>query len=151
MKTQLETANVQGWAVYFDTNGHAQWFALTGSGASLDLPYQKGLKVYFILQSMAPGVTPVHTPLPPLSPANPASNPIDPIQTESQIIATGTPSSAQTLNYRYDSFEVTFTPPTGAPADAGNLTDINGFGIPMAIDVVYADGTSGTRGYSIPG
>ncbi len=70
------------------------------------------------------------------------------IQTESQITPTGTLSSADVLNYRYDSFEVTFTP---APADAGNLTDINGFGIPMEINVVYADGTSGTRGYSIPG
>ncbi|MDO8975966.1 hypothetical protein [Reyranella sp.] len=142
MKTQLETANVQGWAVYFDKNGNNPfWTPLNGSGASLNLPDQQGLKVYFILQSLAPGVTPVHT-------GGSASTLTDPIQTESQIIATGTPSSAQTLNYRYDSFEVTFTP---APADAGNLTDINGFGIPMAIDVVYADGTSGTRGYSISG
>jgi len=142
MATQLGTPNVQGWAVYFDKNGNNPfWTPLNGSGASLNLPDQQGLKVYFILQSLAPGVTPVHT-------GGSASTPTDPIQTESQIIATGTPSSAQTLNYRYDSFEVTFTP---APADAGNLTDINGFGIPMAIDVVYADGTSGTRGYSISG
>lgn len=149
MAAQLGTANVQGWAVYFDANGNnPQWTALSASTPALQLPDQQGLKVYFILQSLAPGVTPVHTPLPPLSPPNPASNPTDPIQTESQIVATGTPSSAQTLNYRYDSFEVTFTP---APADAGNLTDINGFGIPMEIDVVYEDGTSGTRGYAIPG
>ncbi|WP_295144288.1 hypothetical protein [uncultured Reyranella sp.] len=142
MATQLGTANVQGWAVYFDASGNnPTWTPLTGSGASLNLPDQQGLKVYFILQSIAPGVTPVHT-------GGSGKSPTDPIQTESQIVATATPSSAQTLNYRYDSFEVTFTP---APADAGNLTDINGFGIPMEIDVVYQDGTSGTRGYSIPG
>ena len=142
MATQLGTTNVQGWAVYFDASGNnPYWTPLTGSGASLNLPDQQGLKVYFILQSIAPGVTPVHT-------GGSAKSPTDPIQTESQIVGTGTPSSAQTLNYRYDSFEVTFTP---APADAGNLTDINGFGIPMEIDVVYQDGTSGTRGYSIPG
>lgn len=133
MASQLGTANVQGWAVYFDASGNSPtWVQLTNTGATLNLPDQKGLKVYFILQSMAPGVESVQTQ----------------IQTESQITPTGTLSSADVLNYRYDSFEVTFTP---APADAGNLTDINGFGIPMEIDVVYSDGTSGTRGYSIPG
>lgn len=133
MASQLGTANVEGWAVYFNASGTTPtWVQLTGSGATLNLPDQQGLKVYFLLQSMAPGVESVQTQ----------------IQTESQITATGTLSSADVLNYRYDSFEVTFTP---APADAGNLTDINGFGIPMEINVVYADGTSGTRGYSIPG
>jgi autotransporter passenger strand-loop-strand repeat protein len=133
MATQLGTTNVQGWAVYFDASGNSPtWVQLTNTGATLNLPDQQGLKVYFMLQSMAPGVESVQTQ----------------IQTESQITPTGTLSSADVLNYRYDSFEVTFTP---APADAGNLTDINGFGIPMEIDVVYADGTSGTRGYSIPG
>ncbi len=133
MAAQLGTPNVQGWAVYFNASGTSPtWVQLTGTGATLTPPDQQGLKVYFLLQSMAPGVESVNTQ----------------IQTESQITPTGTLSSADVLNYRYDSFEVTFTP---APADAGNLTDINGFGIPMAIDVVYADGTSGTRGYSIQG
>lgn len=133
MATQLETPNVQGWAVYFSASGTTPvWTPLTNSGATLNLPDQQGLKVYFLLQSMAPGVESVQTQ----------------IQTESQISPTGTLSSADVLNYRYDSFEVTFTP---APADAGNLTDINGFGIPMEIDVVYSDGTAGTRGYSIAG
>lgn len=133
MASQLTTTNVAGWAVYFDVNGNTPtWQQLTGTATTLTLPDQQGLKVYFLLQSMAPGIESVQTQ----------------IQTESQISPTGTLSSADTLNYRYDSFEVTFTP---APADAGNLTDINGFGIPMGIDVVYADGTSGTRGYAIPG
>ena len=133
MASQLATANVQGWAVYFDASGNnPTWVALSGAGATLDLPYQKGLKVYFLLQSMAPGVDSVQ----------------GEIQTESQITPTGTLSSADILNYRYDSFEVTFTPNN---ADAGNLTDINGFGIPMEVKVVYADGTSASRGYSIPG
>jgi len=145
MATQLGTPGVQGWAVYFNANGiNPVWTQLTGTGASLNLPNQKGLKVYFILQSMSPGVTAVHT-------GGSAGSPTDPIQTESQITPTGTPSSAQTLNYRYDSFEVTFTP---APADAGNLTDINGFGIPMAVEVVYSGTsptTSASRGYMISG
>ncbi|MDP1747971.1 MAG: hypothetical protein Q8L22_00825 [Reyranella sp.] len=144
MATQLGTPGVQGWAVYFNAAGiNPVWTPLTSSGASLNnIPDQKGLKVYFILQSMSPGVTPVH---------NPSSPGTDPIQTESQITPTGTVSSAQTLNYRYDSFEVTFTP---AAADAGNLTDINGFGIPMAVEVVYSGTsptTSASRGYMIPG
>ncbi len=145
MATQLGTPGVQGWAVYFNANGiNPVWTQLTGTGASLNLPNQKGLKVYFILQSMSPGVTAVHT-------GGSAGSPTDPIQTESQITPTGTPSSAQTLNYRYDSFEVTFTP---AAADAGNLTDINGFGIPMAVEVVYSGTsptTSASRGYLISG
>ena len=143
MSTQLGTPGVQGWAVYFNAAGiNPVWTQLTGTGASLNLPNQAGLKVYFILQSMSPGVTPVH---------NPSSPGTDPIQTESQITPTGTVSSAQTLNYRYDSFEVTFTP---AAADAGNLTDINGFGIPMAVEVVYSGTTpttSASRGYMISG
>lgn len=133
MASQLGTANVQGWAVYFSASGTTPvWTPLTGTGATLNLPYQQGLKVYFLLQSMAPNVESVQTE----------------IQTESQITPTGTLSSADALNYRYDSFEVTFTP---SSADAGNLTDINGFGIPMEVEVVYADGTSASRGYAIPG
>ena len=148
MATQLGTAGVQGWAVYFDASGtNPVWTQLTApasgsTSATLNLPNEAGLKVYFILQSMAPGVTPVH---------NPSSPGTDPIQTESQITPTGTISSAQTLNYRYDSFEVTFTP---AAADAGNLTDINGFGIPMGVVVSYTGAnpvTSASRGYMISG
>ena len=92
MATQLGTANVQGWAVYFSASGTTPvWTPLTGTGATLNLPDQQGLKVYFLLQSMAPGVESVQTQ----------------IQTESQITPTGTLSSADVLNYRYDSFEVT--------------------------------------------
>ncbi|SKA25760.1 autotransporter passenger strand-loop-strand repeat-containing protein [Enhydrobacter aerosaccus] len=137
MKSQLETSGVNAWAVYFNANGTSPtWVQLTGSSsATLSLPYQQGLKVYFIIQSAGQNIASVQSA----------------ITTESQITTTGTQTSAQALNYRYDSFEVTFTP---AAADAGNLTDINGFGIPMAINVVYSGTnpiTSASRGYNIAG
>ena len=153
MVTQLGMANVKGYAVYFNANGTAPtWAALdstnwtptpTGGGATVTLRpgFEKGLKVYFILQSTDQAGDSVQTQ----------------ITTESQIVPTGTTTSAQTLNYRYDSFEVTFTP---AAADAGNLTDINGFGIPMAIEVEYGTAaqisagsptSSASRGYNLSG
>ncbi len=136
MQTQLTSTGVTGWAVYFNANGTSPvWQQLTTASTNLSLPDQKGLKVYFILQSTdaAP---------------NTGNSVQAQIQTESQITPTGTLSSADALNYRYDSFEVTFTP---AAADAGNLTDINGFGIPMAVQVVYSNGTSASRGYNLSG
>jgi len=141
MQTQLQTPGVTGWAVYFNANGTTPvWQQLTGLTATvpLTLPEQKGLKLYFILQST--------------DSAAGAGNSVQlQITTESQIAPVGPPTSAQALNYRYDSFEVTFTP---AAADAGNLTDINGFGIPMAVEVVYTGTTpttSASRGYLISG
>lgn len=141
------TSGIQGWAVFFDAAGiNPTWTPLTQTGASLDLPYQAGtgLKVYFILQSTDAA-------------AGTGNSVQAMITTESQITPTGTSTSAQTLNYRYDSFELALTP---ASTDQGNLTDINGFGIPMAISVGYgtsaqiASGTptsTATRGYMISG
>ncbi|MDP1750572.1 MAG: hypothetical protein Q8L22_14025 [Reyranella sp.] len=155
MVTELEKTDVKGYAVYFDAGGGSpQWMPLDssnwtptgGGGATVSLsPAGAGLKIYFILQSMRPGDVPLHTG------GAGGGHPSDAILIESQIVPAGTPSSAQTLNYRYDSFEVSFTP---AAADAGNLTDIDGFGIPMAIEVVYTGttpNTSASRGYLIPG
>ena len=136
MVSQLTTGGVTGWAVYFDVNGNnPTWTQLTGASTTLTPGFEKGLKVYFILQSTdaAP---------------NAGNSVHEKITTESQIVPTGTATSAQALNYRYDSFEVTFTP---AASDAGNLTDIEGFGIPMAIEVVYSDSTSASRGYNMSG
>ena len=145
MQAQLTTAGVTGWAVYFDVNGNnPTWTQLTGASTVLTTEYQQGLKVYFILQSTD-------------SAPDTGNSVTLQIQSESQITPTGTASSADSLNYRYDSFEVTFTP---ANADAGNLTDINGFGIPMAIAVGYgtpAQISAGsptsiaTRGYNLSG
>ncbi|MEK7751438.1 MAG: hypothetical protein AAB654_05940 [Acidobacteriota bacterium] len=56
------------------------------------------------------------------------------------------------MNYRYDSFEVSFTHST---SDEGDLTDINGFGIPIELSVGYGTGvtptSTATRGYNLSG
>ncbi len=135
------SAKATAWAVYFNSAGvDPHWKQLTG-GTPTDPDHltfqtpQIGQKIYFILQSTDSGLG--------------AGNAVQTlIKTESQIVPTGTPTSAETLNYRYDSFEVTFNT---HPADAGNLTDIEGFGIPMAVEVVYSNGTSATRGYKSSG
>jgi len=58
-------------------------------------------------------------------------------------------NNAASLDFRYDSFEVSLL---GAAGDAGNLTDVNVFGIPMSVDITYPNGaTSQTRGYKVNG
>jgi len=55
--------------------------------------------------------------------------------------------NGQKYGFRLDSFEVTLS---NNPADAGNLTSVNGFGLPMGLTVEYSDGEN-SRGYSISG
>ncbi|MHA7772683.1 hypothetical protein [Roseibium sp. M-1] len=55
--------------------------------------------------------------------------------------------NGQNYGFRLDSFEVTLS---NNPADAGNLTSVNGFGLPMGLTVKYSDGQN-SRGYSISG
>lgn len=147
LKSQLSTT-YKAWAVYFDKNGkNPQWTSLTGLTNTVEMPQRGGLKLYLILQDTSPsGVAPVHVG------GNGAGGVSDGIQVEGDIVAYGPTSSAHALNYRYDSFEVSFT---GNAADAGNLTDINGFGIPMELSVGYGTGTSptstATRGYHLSG
>ncbi len=51
--------------------------------------------------------------------------------------------------FRYDSFEVSLL---GAAADAGNLTSLNAFGIPMSVEIDYPNGSATqTRGYNVTG
>ncbi len=58
-------------------------------------------------------------------------------------------NNADTHDFRYDSFEVSLL---GAAGDAGNLTDVNVFGIPMSVDISYPNGaTTQTRGYAVNG
>jgi hypothetical protein len=80
-----------------------------------------GGKVYFIIQSLD-GTT----------------GAIDPATlTQSSI----TWANAQSLDYRYDSIEVSLT---GTPGDAANLTSIEGFGIGMSLEA-----STGSRSYSV--
>lgn len=129
---------VKAYAVHFSKTG-AHWTELTALTTPVTLT-GGGQKLYFIIQSN--------------------SNPVDDVRqiitTEADISPVGAPTSADNLNYRYDSFEVSLTPAT---ADVGNLTDIVAFGIPMAISVGYGPSagsgatptSSATRGYVVDG
>jgi len=102
-----------------------------GIDITLPSPYSGG-KVYFIIQSVDSGGSLTF---------GPGGN----ITQESDISW----SSAQQYDFRYDSFEVSLESNAG---DEGNLTEINGFGIPMNLTVAYQDGSpTQTRGYNVNG
>lgn len=137
------------YAVYFDANGVAHTTTLIDNGsavtqapaeagdatvtdgnAAIPLPESfSGGKVYLLVQSQDP------------------SNPNDLatlIDEQSQINW----QNADEWDFRYDSFEVTLS---GSPNDVGNLTSVNGFGLPMELSVTYSDGSTSTRGYNVTG
>jgi len=133
-----QNPNVKAYAVHFSGSA-ANWTPLTAATTPVTLS-GAAQKLYFIIQSNSNADDSVETK----------------ITTEADISPVGTTTSADKLNYRYDSFEVSLTP---APADVGNLTDIVGFGIPMAISVGYGPSassgatptSSATRGYVVDG
>lgn len=58
-------------------------------------------------------------------------------------------NSAKAHDFRYDSFEVSLL---GQAGDAGNLTDVNVFGLPMSVTIAYPNGAATeTRGYKVDG
>ena len=141
-----DNPTVKAYALFFEketvggiTTITPNWTELTAASASVTLD-GGGQKLYFIIQSNS----------------NAADSVQVKIKDEADISPVGASTSADKLNYRYDSFEVSFTPAT---ADVGNLTDIVGFGIPMAISVGYGPSagagatptSSATRGYVIDG
>ena len=140
LQTELSQTGVYAYAVYFNSGGtNPTWTTLSDNGAvtgqaqiPLTIPYDGG-KVYFIIQSTdgGPGFIPLN-------------DPTNGILTESEINW----GNALTANYRYDSFEVTLENGTG---DAGNLTSVEGFGLPMDLSITYQDGTTSTRGYALTG
>ncbi|NBN64291.1 DUF4114 domain-containing protein [Pannonibacter tanglangensis] len=141
LQKTLGSAGAYAYAVYFDASGTAQWTPLVVNGAlqastspgrfAIDLPSPlDGGKVYFLIQSQDPSA--------------PQTDLTKLITQQSQINW----GSAATYQYRYDSFEVTLL---GSSGDAGNLTSVEGFGIPMQISIPHADGTTDTRGYGVSG
>ena len=152
LQTTLNQTGVWSWAVYFTVTGtgtdavttvNATQLAGQVSGSQeveattvLDLPGTlNGGKIYFIQQSIG-GTSPVDT-------LTFGSTGI--IQEESDLNW----NNASTYNFRYDSFEVSLL---GSAGDAGNLTDVNGFGIPMSVEVEYPNGAATqTRGYNVSG
>ncbi|WP_029002534.1 DUF4114 domain-containing protein [Azorhizobium doebereinerae] len=130
------------WAYAFVTNGSSVTYTtlvdngtvLSSSGEPtgtflINLPQIEGGKVYFIIQSQDAADTNDLTTL---------------ITSQSQI----TWQNAQAWDFRYDSFEYTLQNATG---DAGNLTSVEGFGLPMDLSVTYANGTTKTSGYATNG
>lgn len=131
------------WAVYFTDTGAPVATALQvgstptpSTQITLPNPYDGG-KVYLLIQSIDPGN--------PNSPAELTFGTNGVIQQESDINWT----SADANQFRYDSFELSLL---GAAADAGNLTDVNVFGIPMSVAIAYPNGAvTQTRGYQVNG
>ena len=138
MQAELDQPGVWEEAVYFNAGGTAEWTPLVSNGVvqdggtvdiTLPTPFNSG-KVYFLTQSLASGA--------------PASDQIQNAITSQSQINSG---NAGSLDFGYDSFEVSLT---NQPGDAGNLTSVNGFGLPMAISV--ANGQSETSvGYGVSG
>lgn len=136
LQTTLNQTGVGVWAVYFNDGDVYSTELDAGVGStSIDLPGDlNGGKVYLLIQSVASGG---------IAPLTFGSTGI--IQQESDINW----QTAQTYDFRYDSLELSLL---GLAGDAGNLTDVNGFGIPMSIEVAYPNGAATqTRGYAVNG
>jgi hypothetical protein len=144
-QSELDQAGVYAYAVYFDNlDGNAAVTApisLVDNGVvenngtfAIPLtdtanPELVGGKVYFVVQSLAAGET---------------STLASTIADQSNI----SPGTATADDFGYDSFEVTLS---NGPNDAGNLTSVNGFGLPMEVAVDYDNGTSASVGYLVSG
>lgn len=148
-KAELSHKGVNAYAVYFTDKPH--WTDLVIDGKpeaspkiTVDAPFIGG-KIYVLIQSY--------------DPAHPLGDLKEMITAESRIewnhpgngLPPGdkhydAPSGALQQQYSYDSFELALTP---VATDQGNLTSVNGFGTPMAIDVFYADNTKASRSYDI--
>jgi len=130
-------ATVHAWAVVFakgitEANFISILDATEAAPAQIELSNDLvGGKVYFLIQSAED------------SGAGGTNYIPDVITKESELNW----FNQQKYGFRLDSFEVTLS---NEPADAGNLTSVNGFGLPMGLTVKYADGEN-TRGYNISG
>lgn len=139
LQSSLGKSGAYAYAVYFTKAGDgtdvAHWTTMVDNGVvqdsgsytiGIEQPYIGG-KVYFLIQSLDAA-----------SSANQASSVIT---TESQINW----DNATTYDFRYDSIEMTLTPSIN---DDGNLTSVNGFGIPMSLSVTQ-NGVESSRGYLV--
>ncbi len=126
---------VWAYAVYFDTSGAAHFTdlvengTLQGGGAgtfSIDLPQMGGGKIYFLIQSQDTG----------------NSHDLSSLITSEADISW---QNAASWDFRYDSFEFSLLNATG---DAGNLTSVNGFGLPMQVSVAYPVSGNATQSVS---
>jgi hypothetical protein len=145
LQATLNPTSVNAYVVHFLSSGTAVWTELASGGTvqpTVSVPMPSSFvagKVYFVIQDQVGGRPDVRTT----------------ITQESDLSWLGAGTAAWTssnptanLNYRYDSFELTLTP---SPNDVGNLTSVNGWGLPMSLSVTYSDGTTQTRGYNLSG
>ncbi|MGE4480226.1 Hint domain-containing protein [Acidocella sp.] len=105
--------------------------SLDGEKFTVDLPssFASG-KVYILVQSQSNGSTLASLP--------------DVITQQSQINA----SMASAYDFAYDSVELNLT---GTTTDAGNLTSVVEYGLPMSLGVSYSNGSTASVGYKISG
>lgn len=138
LQSELGQQGVWAYAVYFDSDGNnPAWTELVINGTvqesgtvaiALPYPFVSG-KVYFIIQSQA---------------STQPNNLETLITTESGVNW----SSANSYDFRYDSFEITLQ---NSPGDVANLTSVNGFGLPLGVSVEYSNGSNASVGYNIDG
>lgn len=136
LQTTLDQTGVGVWAVYFNGgNVYSTEIDASAGTTAIDLPGDlNGGKVYLLIQSVASGG------IDPLT-----FGPSGIIQQESDINW----QNAAAYDFRYDSLELSLL---GQAGDAANLTDVNGFGIPMSVQISYPNGAaSQTRGYAVNG
>src|SRR5271166_80839 len=137
LQTELGLPGVWAYAVYFNSTGNPTWTPLVTDGVvqqkgtvPISLPDTLvGGKIYFIVQSQ--DASQPHN-LPGL------------ITMQSQLNW----NNATADDFSYDSFEVTLQK---SPTDVGNLSSVNGFGLPMEVSIPYQNGTTATVGYGISG
>jgi hypothetical protein len=144
-QTELGQAGVYAYAVYFDKpDGNTAVTApitLVNDGViendgSFAIPLTDqanptlvGGKVYVVVQSL---------------PVGDSSTLASTIEAQSNL----NPGTATADDFAYDSFEVTLS---NGPDDAGNLTSVNGFALPMGVTVDYDNGSSASVGYLVSG
>lgn len=136
LQTTLDQPGVGVWAVYFNGGSvYSTEIDASAGTAAIDLPGNlNGGKVYLLIQSVDSGG---------IAPLTFGAGGI--IQQESDINW----QNATSYDFRYDSLELSLL---GQAGDAGNLTDVNGFGIPMSVQISYPNGAaSQTRGYAVNG
>ncbi|MCB8883291.1 Hint domain-containing protein [Acidisoma cellulosilytica] len=135
LQAELDQSGVYAYAVLFDSNGFVSETTLVNDGAissdgSYDITLTDGSdtldggKLYVVVQSVDPG-----------TPSTLATD----IESQAYI----NPTNAAADDFGYDSFEVTLL---DNGSDAGNLTSVNGFGLPMAVSDV-----NGSVGYGVSG
>ncbi len=139
LQTELAQPGVWAYAIWFDkATTTPQITDLVNNGSILNngstgifLPNGSvdGGKVYFIVQSQATS-----------QPFN-----LSTLITSQSAINW---QNAAAWDFRYDSFEVTLL---NGSADAGNLSSVNGYGLPMGVVVPYSNGTTASVGYGVSG